>query len=134
MFSIGQISERSGVKVPTIRYYEDVGLIQNDGRTAGNQRRYTQDTLDQLIFIKHCRDMGFAPDMIRDLLQLNGPCEVAHDIAHKHLDAVRSQIKTLQSLEKELSRIATLQDDGTAQDCRVLQALATHKTCSTDHK
>ena len=40
MFSIGQISTRTGVKVPTIRYYEQMGLITAEERTEGNQRRF----------------------------------------------------------------------------------------------
>jgi len=38
MFSIGEISRRTGVKVPTIRYYEEMGLLSAPERTAGNQR------------------------------------------------------------------------------------------------
>ena len=55
MFSIGQLSRRTGVKIPTIRYYEQMQLIAPDGRTAGNQRRYTKDGLARLAFIKHSR-------------------------------------------------------------------------------
>ena len=40
MFSIGELSKRTGVKVPTIRYYEQMGLIAPLERTEGNQRRY----------------------------------------------------------------------------------------------
>ena len=40
MFSIGQISRRTGVKVTTIRYYEEMGLLSAPERTTGNQRRY----------------------------------------------------------------------------------------------
>lgn len=42
MFSIGQLSKATGVKVPTIRYYEEIGLLPAPGRNAGNQRRYGQ--------------------------------------------------------------------------------------------
>lgn len=133
MYSIGQASKRSGVKVPTIRYYEDVGLIKDAGRTHGNQRRYDQATLNKLIFIKHCRDMGFAPDMIRDLLTLDGPCAAAHDIAQKHLGAVQAQIKSLQSLAQELARISMLEDTGSAHKCKVLDALSSHTNCVSPH-
>ena len=40
MLSIGQLSKRTGVKVPTIRYYEQTGLIDAPERSEGNQRRY----------------------------------------------------------------------------------------------
>ena len=59
MFSIGELSKRTGVKIPTIRYYEQMGLIEPPQRSEGNQRRYTRDGLRRLSFIRHSRDLGF---------------------------------------------------------------------------
>ncbi len=50
MFSIGELSKRTKVKVPTIRYYEQTGLIAAPERTEGNQRRYGQSELERLGF------------------------------------------------------------------------------------
>ena len=57
-FSIGELSKQTGVKVPTIRYYEKEGLIDAPLRTEGNQRRYRETDRDRLRFIKHSRDLG----------------------------------------------------------------------------
>ncbi len=65
---IGGLSERTGVKVETIRYYEQVGLLPPPERSDGNQRRYTRRHLERLAFIKHARDLGFSVDSIRTLL------------------------------------------------------------------
>lgn len=65
MFSIGQLSKRTGVKIPTIRYYEQMGLIDAPERSEGNQRRYTKDGLGRLSFIRHSRDLGFLIEDIR---------------------------------------------------------------------
>ena len=54
--SIGELSARTGVKVPTIRYYESRGLIAVPLRSAGNQRRYGRAELERLGFIRHARD------------------------------------------------------------------------------
>ena len=51
MFSIGELSKRTGVKIPTIRYYEHTGLIDAPERSEGNQRRYSKDGLKRLSFI-----------------------------------------------------------------------------------
>ena len=59
MLTIGDLAERAGVKVPTIRYYEGMGLLRPIERTTGNQRRYDRSGLDRLRFIKHARDLGF---------------------------------------------------------------------------
>ena len=52
MISIGELSRRTNVKVPTIRYYESIGLMPDPGRTEGGQRRYGQDELERLAFIR----------------------------------------------------------------------------------
>ena len=59
MYSIGELARRTKVKIPTIRYYEDIGLLDAPDRTAGNQRRFDRSGLERLGFIKHARDLGF---------------------------------------------------------------------------
>jgi DNA-binding transcriptional MerR regulator len=137
MLSIGQLSERTRVKVPTIRYYEDIGLLAADGRTAGNQRRYSRDSLARLGFIRHARDLGLPIKAIRTLIALQSdtgaPCHDAHKIAANHLSDIRARITRLQRLESELSRIATACDGDAPGQCNVLNALADHMPCSTEH-
>ena len=58
MFSIGELSKRTKVKVPTIRYYEEMGLLSEPERTEGNQRRYDVAGLERLSFVKHARDLA----------------------------------------------------------------------------
>src|SRR5688500_9445907 len=103
MFSIGDMSRRSRVKVPTIRYYEQMGLIGAPERSEGNQRRYEQADLERLMFIRHGRDLGLTIDAIRELLDLSGhpdrPCENADRIAAAHLSSVREKIASLRKLE-----------------------------------
>ena len=138
MFSIGQISRRTGVKVPTIRYYEQMGLIQAPERSEGNQRRYSKAELEQLGFIKHARDLGLSIDAIRELIRLNAhpetPCAEADRIASEHLASVRRRIEQLQRLETELSRIAGNCKTGTVKDCYVIRALSDHTLCQDDHQ
>ena len=64
-YSIGELASETGVKVPTIRYYEGIGLIDAPPRTEGNQRRYDRSALDRLKFIAHARSMGFPMDSLR---------------------------------------------------------------------
>ncbi len=70
-FSIGDLARLSGVKVPTIRYYEQAGLLPQPLRTEGNQRRFGQPDLERLQFIRHARDLGLPMEAIRDLLELS---------------------------------------------------------------
>ena len=58
-YSIGELSSETGVKVPTIRYYEGAGLLPVPTRTEGQQRRYTAAAVARLNFIRHARELGF---------------------------------------------------------------------------
>ena len=137
MFSIGELSKRTKVKVPTIRYYEEVGLLPAAERTEGNQRRYNEAGLERLSFIKHARELGFSIEAIASLIELqNHPdqtCQAANDIAVAQLEDVRQKIRKLRSLQKELKRISEgCNGTGISAECYVLASLADHGLC--DHE
>ena len=129
MFSIGQLSKQTGVKIPTIRYYEQMGLIDAAERSEGNQRRYTKDGLNRLSFIRHSRELGFSVEDIRGLLELSQhpekSCDDAHNIAAQHLKDVQDKITKLRRLERELKRISRCEARNVA-DCAIIEALADH--------
>lgn len=138
MFSIGELSRRTSVKVPTIRYYEETGLLSEPERTEGNQRRYDAAGLERLSFIKHARDLGFSIEAIASLIELQDhpdrSCQAANEIALSQLSEVRAKIKRLRALEKELVRISKGCDgEGVTGDCYVLASLADHRLCREDH-
>jgi DNA-binding transcriptional MerR regulator len=137
MLSIGALAKRTGVKVPTIRYYEQAGLLDEPERTSGNQRRYGQHDAERLSFIRHARDLGFPLEAIRELIDLGShpdrPCDDANRIAGEQLASVRDRILRLKRLERELERIATGCSGDTAERCYVLNALADHSLCERDH-
>ena len=138
MYSIGALSRQTGVKVPTIRYYEQTGLLSPPERTEGNQRRYTEKEAERLGFIKHARDLGFSIEAISSLIELQGhpdrSCAEATDIALAQLADVKSKIKRLKALERELTRISkSCAGDTVSGDCHVLASLADHKRCETEH-
>lgn len=137
MLSIGNLSRRTGVKVPTIRYYEQMGLLAAPERSSGGQRRYTDDELERLTFIRHSRDLGLSIEAIRELLRLSAhpeaPCDDADRIAAEHLDSVRARIARLKRLEGELERMLDHCRNGTVGECRVIRALSDHELCAGDH-
>jgi DNA-binding transcriptional MerR regulator len=109
MLSIGKLGKAAGVKVPTIRYYEQIGLLPEAGRSAGNQRLYDRKAQERLAFIRHARELGFGLDAIRDLLSLadrpDQPCDAADAIARAQLAAVVARIGRLNALKVELERM-----------------------------
>jgi DNA-binding transcriptional MerR regulator len=137
MLTIGDLSRRTGVKIPTIRYYEQMGLITAAERSEGNQRRYTRGERDRLSFIRHARDLGLTIDAIRELIELSAhpeqPCAEADRIAAEQLLAVREKIEKLKRLESELERITSHCHGDQVKDCYVIQALANHDLCEHEH-
>ncbi len=136
MLGIGQLSAETGTKVPTIRYYEDIGLLPEPERTAGNQRRYGKQQVDRLRFIRHCRDMGFPLADVRALLDLSDDpqrsCASADTIARHQLQEVERRLASLASLRQELCRMIDQCAGGTVADCRVIESLADHAHCIAD--
>ncbi|MDH2393618.1 MULTISPECIES: redox-sensitive transcriptional activator SoxR [Streptomyces] len=67
--TIGELAERSGVAPSALRFYEREGLIASR-RTAGNQRRYSRDTLRRVAFIRTSQRLGIPLATIREVLEL----------------------------------------------------------------
>ena len=127
-FSIGELSRRTEVKVPTIRYYEQIGLLAPPPRTEGHQRRYDRNDAARLGFIRHARELGFEVEAIRTLLSLqddpNQPCERADGIARARLEEVETRIASLAALREELRKMIAECACGRIGDCRVIETLA----------
>jgi len=137
MLTIGTLSRKTGTKVQTIRYYEQIGLMNQPGRSAGGQRRYFEQDLDRLAFIRHSRQLGFSLDAIRELLDLADnpaqPCDEANSIARRQLKQVEQRIKRLNALKKELKRMVVECTGESVAECKVLEVLRDHSECLTNH-
>jgi len=126
--TIGELSNLTGIKVETIRYYERIGLLSAPPRTAANYRTYDQFQVGRLGFIRRARELGFSIDEIRKLLALadqqGQSCESVDEVARQHLADVDRKIADLKGLRRELNAIIRQCDQGTIEKCRILEALA----------
>jgi len=126
--SIGELARRTGVKAPTIRYYESVGLMPAPPRSEGRQRRYGAPHVARLNFIRHSRELGFEVDAIRELLAMSErpeqSCEAADRLARRHLSEVDRRIAQLAALRAELRRMVEECSHGRIGDCRVIETLS----------
>lgn len=133
---IGALSDATGVKVPTIRYYESVGLMPTAPRSDGNRRLYDEDAVRRLRFIRHARELGFEVGDIRQLLDLSDqpdrPCRDVDAIAQRHLIEINSRIKRLKSLKAEVARMIGECSRGRVSECRIIDVLAHHEHCIHD--
>lgn len=126
-YAIGELARRAGYAVQTLRYYEQIGLMPKPARTAGGQRRYDDDLLKRLLFIRHARDLGFSVEDIRSLLDLaakpDQPCDTVDDIAATHLAAIDAKIAALETLRREIARMLKSCTKTRISDCKVIGGL-----------
>jgi DNA-binding transcriptional MerR regulator len=131
-YKIGELAERTRTNPPTIRYYEDIGLLPRPERQGGNQRRYSDEDVRRLTFIRRCRDFGFSIDQVRNLASVTSDssrsCIEARDIAYAHLLDVRAKLHELQDLERSIARFVATCDaecaGGPGPACSIFDDLA----------
>lgn len=136
---IGALARRTGTNAPTIRYYEEIGLLRSADRQAGGQRVYGDADVTRLTFVRRCREFGFTIDQVRSLIALmqdpSRSCTNARDLAHGHLVAVRAKLAELKALERSIAGFVTSCDascaGGPGPDCVILDDLSNGRTAST---
>ncbi len=135
--SIGQLARETGVKIPTIRYYESIGIMPKPSRTESNRRLYGTVAAQRLRFVRHARELGFEIDAIRQLLALQDDphqsCATADRIARAHLLEVERRISSLRALRTELKKMLEGCARSQVAQCRVIEVLADHGQCGNDH-
>jgi MerR family mercuric resistance operon transcriptional regulator len=125
--TIGKLSERTGVNIETIRYYEKIGMLPAPPRTQGGHRIYGPTDARTLAFIRRARELGFGLDEVRALLDLARPgrssCVEVRAITARHLADVRAKIVDLAKLERLLAKTIRQCSGKAVPDCPVLDVL-----------
>ncbi len=135
---IGVLAGRTGCSVPTIRYYEEIGLIPKAKRRPSGHRVYDARSEELLTFIRRCRDFGFPVEQVRELVALSQSadrdCFETLEIAQAHLSAVRAKLAELRGLEQSLARFAQACADtcagGPAAQCTILKDMSVQPVVS----
>jgi DNA-binding transcriptional MerR regulator len=124
---IGEVSRLTGVKVPTIRYYEDAAMLPPARRSAGNRRMYNDKAVKRIAFIRHARNLGFSMSDIKALIALQDnpaqSCKQADTIARARLAEIELRIGHLQSLQAELQAMIGRGCRQRVSQCRVIEGL-----------
>jgi DNA-binding transcriptional MerR regulator len=132
-YQIGQAAQRSGVSAANIRFYEKEKLIPARGTGASSYRIYSDEDLHQLRFIRLLRSLDMSLAEVRTLLHLDlrkkSHCQTARDTLDEHIGHVRTRLKELRGLEKDLTALRA-QCDGQGEQCHLIQAL--HARASGD--
>jgi len=104
--TIGDIAKAAAVGVETIRYYQRKGLIAVPTKPLQGFRKYPQEVVNIVRFIKRAQKLGFSLSEIAELLELgSGHCNDVRAHAEKKRDTIEKQIRDLQALHSTLNSL-----------------------------
>ncbi|AHC76500.1 Cd(II)/Pb(II)-responsive transcriptional regulator [Pseudomonas aeruginosa] len=126
---IGELGKKADCLVQTVRFYESEGLLPEPARSEGNFRLYDEVHLQRLLFIRRCRAKDMTLDEIRQLLNLRDRpelgCGEVNALVDAHIAQVRTKMKELRALERELMDLRRSCDSArTSRECGILNSLA----------
>jgi MerR family copper efflux transcriptional regulator len=126
--NIGQAADASGVTAKMIRYYESIGLIAAANRTDAGYRRYTDNEVQTLRFVKRARDLGFSIERIKTLLGLwqdrSRKSADVKKLARQYIAELDQDIEKLQSIRDQLRHMADCCQGNHRPECPILDDLA----------
>lgn len=123
---IGEVAKASGVGIETIRYYERRQLLPKPQRTASGYRMYSEDTLQQLAFVRRAQRLGFSLDEVSRLLDLQhgGSKAEVRELARHKLTLVEEKLRDLQNMQATLKGLVDrCSGRGRVEGCPILHAL-----------
>ena len=109
---IGELAERAGTSVKTIRYYDDVGVLPAQEWTPSGYHLYGEDALDRYRFVRAAQAVGFRLGEIRAIVALRdqdqAPCEFVARLVERRSAALDQLIADLEALRDELRKVAVV--------------------------
>lgn len=126
--NIGEAAEKCGLPTKTIRYYEEIGLVEPSGRRPNGYRDYDEQDLHLLTFVQRARSLGFAVEECRELLDLyrdRGRASAdVKSIALSRIADIRRKIAELESMEATLAKLVDHCHGDNRPDCPILDGLS----------
>lgn len=125
---IGQVAERAGVNVQTLRYYERRGLLEEPKRSASGYRLYPSDTVGLIRFVKRTQELGFSLDEVERLLDLRNTagssCEEVQELAEGQVRQIDGKIRDLTALRSALQTLIRSCERGDPdRECPIIETL-----------
>jgi DNA-binding transcriptional MerR regulator len=102
---IGEVSERSGLPPSTLRYYEEIGLIESVGR-HGLRRQFEARVLLQLSLVAMGKSAGFSLDEIAGMFSKDGQPNLPREELHTRADELEKQVRSLKALSNAVRHVA----------------------------
>jgi MerR family mercuric resistance operon transcriptional regulator len=122
--TIGGLAKSAGVGVETVRYYQRRGLLLEPARPPGEIRRYGDDELRRLRFIRRAQAAGFTLEQIGELLALDRTDDRVRvrQLATERLAALEDRIAELEQSRAALERLRSTCASGRKGPCPILDA------------
>jgi len=126
---IGELADRAGVNIQTVRYYERRGLLDDPRDRGVGYREYSEATLERLLFIRRAQQLGFTLGEITELLELRlTPETTASEVkarAERKIEEVEGKLRDLEQIRGALTHLAGRcgGGHGPTGDCPLLEAL-----------
>lgn len=131
--NVGTAARRSGLPAKTIRYYEEIGLIQ-PARAGNGYRDYSTDDIHRLSFLRRARGLGFSIEDCRQLMALyrdkSRASQDVRTIARSHVTAIEEKLRELQAMRKTLQTLIGACHGDDRPDCPILDDIAGGKLLS----
>lgn len=127
-YTISQLASAAEIPTTTLRYYERVGLIEPEDRSAGNYRLYTDDSLQKVKFIRAAQGIGFTLDDIKQLLAAEDGCIPrccdVQPLLTERLADVEQRLRDLQDVKRVLqSALRKCRRGAPSDPCCVIESL-----------
>ncbi len=104
---IGKVSNRTGVAVGALRYYEELGLLASR-RGSNGYRYYSPTAVRQVLFVKKAQALGFSLEEIGEVLTVhkkgNVPCELVRSLLQEKIEKLAVQIQSMTEFKSELEQ------------------------------
>jgi MerR family gold-responsive transcriptional activator of gol and ges genes len=125
--NIGELAKSSGVNAKMIRHYESIGVIPKPARTGSGYRRYSDNDVHILRFVKRARGLGFTMPEIKKLVGLwrnkQRASKEVKALALLHLKDLEQKIQELQEMASTLRDLAHACHGDSRPDCPILEGL-----------
>jgi DNA-binding transcriptional MerR regulator len=129
-YTIGQLARAAGVPTSTVRYYDRIGLLQPEARTAGNYRLYDEEALARVRFIRAAQATGFTLEDITALLQFQDAipdaCQDVQTLIEARLGDLEQRVADLRHVQRVLkATLERCQETQWQGRCHILETLTT---------
>ncbi|KAA0259028.1 MerR family transcriptional regulator [Deferribacter autotrophicus] len=125
LFQIGEVAEMLGITTRTIRYYEEIGLMDPPQRLEGGIRIYTKDDIKRLKFILKLKELGISLKEMQELAQIYKIHQTPEKIMPKLIEILDSHIA---KIDEKIAKLASLRKDIVDYKTRILEILKQNNT------